>query len=343
MSTNSDKMKRYERLAVKKPKYYVSIGNLYSEDGAFKAATIYYQKAVDNGVLAYTLLGDTWGYRSQYKKAFDAYTEGANKGEAECFFRLGFCYETGYVKIDIQKAIECYTKASDLGVAAAARSLGDLYYFNTPIEDSKIENVKNALKYYERAFYLGDIEVAKKIGFIYLNNEELKNVTKAIEWYEKGLSLGEYSLNFDLAYVYLNDKFVPHDYKKGLKYLLDGVHHNDPESLYMYARVRKTGMYKVEPDKKAYIYYLKKAAALGQDDACSIWGITIITKANTAMRSIALHSAIWIMSAFIGVWRRFTKPKKPITKMRCSIIVWLWKWTFRTLSKEWRKRISATN
>ena len=267
MSTKSDKIKRYERLAVKKPKYYVSIGDLYSDDGDFKTATIYYQKAVDNGVLAYTVLGDTWGYRSQYKKAFDAYTEGANKGEAECFARLGFCYETGYVKIDIQKAIECYAKASDLGVAAAARSLGDLYYFNTPIEDSEIENVKNALKYYERAFYLGDIEVAKKIGFIYLNNEELKDVPKAIEWYEKGLSLGEYSLNFDLAYVYLNDGFIPHDYEKGLKYLLDGVHHNDPESLYMYARVRETGMYKVEPDKKMYIKYLKKAARLGQDDA----------------------------------------------------------------------------
>lgn len=267
MSTNSDKIKRYKQLAVKNPKYYVSIGNIYIEEGAFKAATIYYQKAVDNGVLAYTVLGDTWGYRSQYKKAFNVYTEGANKGEAECFARLGFCYETGYVKIDIQKAIECYAKASDLGVAAAARSLGDLYYFNTPIEDSEIAYVKNALKCYERAFYLGDIEVAKKIGFIYLNNEELKDVPKAIEWYEKGLSLGEYSLNFDLAYVYLNDRFVPHDYEKGLKYLLDGVHHNDPESLYMYARVRETGMYKVEPDKKAYIYYLKKAAALGQDDA----------------------------------------------------------------------------
>lgn len=267
MSVSNDKIEKYLKFTKKKPQYYAKLGDLYSDEGDFKTATIYYQKAVDNGVLAYTVLGDTWGYRSQYKKAFDAYTEGANKGEAECFARLGFCYETGYVKIDIQKAIECYAKASDLGVAAAARSLGDLYYFNTPIEDSKIENVKNALKYYERAFYLGDIEVAKKIGFIYLNNEELKNVTKAIEWYEKGLSLGEYSLNFDLAYVYLNDKFVPHDYKKGLKYLLDGVHHNDPESLYMYARVRKTGMYKVEPDKKAYIYYLKKAAALGQDDA----------------------------------------------------------------------------
>ena len=267
MKSVSDKIKKYERLAVKKPKYYVSIGNLYSDDGDFKTATIYYQKAVDNGVLAYTVLGDTWGYRSQYKKAFDVYTEGANKGEAECFARLGFCYETGYVKIDIQKAIECYAKASDLGVATAARSLGDLYYFNTPIEDSEIENVKNALKYYERSFYLGDIEVAKKIGFIYLNNEELKDVPKAIEWYKKGLSLGEYSLNFDLAYVYLNDKFVPSDYEKGLAYLTDGVKHNDPESLYMQARIYEEGWYNVAPDRKKYIHYLKKAANLCQDDA----------------------------------------------------------------------------
>ena len=149
-----------------------------------------------------------------------------------------------------------------MGVAAAARSLGELYYFNTPIEDSEIENVKNALKYYERAFYLGDIEVAKKIGFIYLNNEELKDVPKAIEWYEKGLSLGDHSLNFDLADVYLNDRFVPHDYKKGLAYLEDGVKHNDPESLYMHARLYEEGWYGIEPDEKKYIHYLKKAANL---------------------------------------------------------------------------------
>ena len=42
MSTNSYKIKRYERLAVKNPKYYVSIGDLYSDDGDFKTATFYY-------------------------------------------------------------------------------------------------------------------------------------------------------------------------------------------------------------------------------------------------------------------------------------------------------------
>ena len=267
MENMNAKIQKYQKLAKKKPKYYVSIGDLYMDEADFNNAAKFYQNAVDNGVLAYTVLGDTWGYRSQYKKAFDVYTEGANKGEAECFARLGFCYETGYVKIDIQKAIECYVKASDLGVAAAARSLGDLYYFNTPIEDSEIENVKNALKYYERAFYLGDVQIAKKIGFIYLNNEELKDVPKAIEWYEKGLSLGDHSLNFDLAYVYLNDRFVPHDYEKGLAYLADGVKHNDPESLYMQARIYEEGWYGIESDKKKYIHYLKKAANLCQDDA----------------------------------------------------------------------------
>lgn len=183
----------------------------------------------------------------------------------------------------------------------------------------------------------------KKIGFIYLNNEELKDVPKAIEWYEKGLSLGEYSLNFDLAYVYLNDGFVPHDYEKGLKYLLDGVHHNDPESLYMYARVRETGMYKVEPDKKAYIYYLKKAAALGQDDALLDLGYYYYDKgkyddaldcfASSDLNVVGLY---WAMATIY-------EAKRKITKTRFSIIVWQWKMIIRTLSREWRKRISATN
>lgn len=127
MSVSNDKIEKYLKLAKKKPQYYAKLGDLYSDEGDFKTATTYYQKAVDNGVLAYTVLGDTWGYRSQYKKAFDAYTEGANKGEAECFARLGFCYETGYVKIDIQKAIEMYGKAVENGEKAGLEAIKRVY------------------------------------------------------------------------------------------------------------------------------------------------------------------------------------------------------------------------
>ena len=268
MKSIAEKIEKYKQLAVKKPKYYALIGDLYMDEADFVNAAVYYKKAIDNGVSAYEKLGETFDYRHQYKKAFDAYMQGAEKDENGCFASVAYCYQNGHaVKKDLQKAIEYYEKASDFGSALAARNLGDLYYFETPIKENETENTKNALKFYERAFYLGDIQIAKKIGFIYLNDETLQDVQKAIEWYEKGLSLGDYSLNFDLAYVYLNDRFVPSDYEKGLNYLSDGVKHNDPESLYMQARVYEEGWYGVAPDKKKYINYLKRAARLSQDDA----------------------------------------------------------------------------
>ncbi len=207
MGTKNDKIKKYKQLAVKKPKYYALIGDLYMDEADFKTAAVYYKKAIEKDVLAYAALGDTFDYRNEYKKSFDTYSAGAKEGETECFIRLSFCYQHGHaVKKDLQKAIEYYTKASDLGSSVAARNLGDLYYFEMPIKTPEIDNIKKALRFYERAFYLGDTEIAKKIGFIYLNDETLQDVPKAIEWYEKGLSLGDSSLNFDLAYVYLNDK-----------------------------------------------------------------------------------------------------------------------------------------
>ncbi|HCE33780.1 MAG TPA: hypothetical protein DEQ88_00125, partial [Clostridiales bacterium] len=70
MENLKSKIERYKKLAAKRPRYFALIGDLYMNEADFKTATTYYQKAVDNGVLAYTVLGDTWGYRSQYKKAF---------------------------------------------------------------------------------------------------------------------------------------------------------------------------------------------------------------------------------------------------------------------------------
>lgn len=264
----NQKIEKYKQLATKEPKYYVSIGDLYTDEADFNNAIVYYQKAIDNGVLAYAALGDCFDYKHEYKKSFDNYIKGTQKGEVECFEKVAYCYYNGHhVNEDIEKAIEYYTKGSTLGSATSSRSLGDLYYFDMPVKKSRLDNINKALEFYERAFYLGDIKIAKKIGFIYLNDEDLSNIPLAIEWYEKGLSLGDNSLNFDLAYVYLNDRFLPHDYEKGLAYLNDGVEHSDPDSLYLQARIYEVGMYGVEPNQKKYIHYLKKAAKLYQDDA----------------------------------------------------------------------------
>lgn len=267
--TNIDiKIEKLLKLAKKNPKNYVKIADIYFDDSNFKKAENYYKKAIENGICAYQQLGYVYDYQHQYKKAFNTYLEGIDARDIDCMIYVGYNYEVGHiVKKDIKKAIEYYMMASNLGSAIAARNLGNIYYFDMPCKDDKNENVKKALGFYERAFYLGETSITKKIGFIYLNDETLKDVKKAIEWYKKGLNLGDHSLNFDLAYIYFNDRFVPHDYEKGYAYLIDGVKNNDPESLYMQARIYEEGWYGIKADEKKYIYYLKKAAKLGQDDA----------------------------------------------------------------------------
>ena len=257
------KKEKYIKLAQKKPQYYCKLGDLYFDEADFKNAEKYYKLAIKNKVLAFQQLGYTYEYQHQYKKAFDIYMQGVNNNDVDCIVYVAYCYEVGHwVKEDEQKAIEYYTKASDLGSARASRSLGDIYGYDLTTPD-----FDKALKFYERAFYLGDLEIAKKIGFIYLNEEKYFNVKKAVEWYEKGLSLGESTLNFDMAYLYLNDRFIPHDYEKGLFYLANGVKFNDPHCLYLQARIYEMGLYGVSADNAKYIHFVKRAAKLGQDDA----------------------------------------------------------------------------
>lgn len=78
MSVSNDKIEKYLKLAKKKPQYYAKLGDLYSDEGDFKTATIYYQKAVDNGVLAYTVLerSETFSpsLEANFFKSFDTLT-----------------------------------------------------------------------------------------------------------------------------------------------------------------------------------------------------------------------------------------------------------------------------
>lgn len=40
MSVSNDKIEKYLKLAKKKPQYYAKLGDLYSDEGDFKTATI---------------------------------------------------------------------------------------------------------------------------------------------------------------------------------------------------------------------------------------------------------------------------------------------------------------
>ncbi len=329
--TNIDiKIEKLLKLAKKNPKNYVKIADIYFDDSNFKKAENYYKKAIENGICAYQQLGYVYDYQHQYKKAFNTYLEGIDARDIDCMIYVGYNYEVGHiVKKDIKKAIEYYMMASNLGSAIAARNLGNIYYFDMPCKDDKNENVKKALGFYERAFYLGETSITKKIGFIYLNDETLKDVKKAIEWYKKGLNLGDHSLNFDLAYIYFNDRFVPHDYEKGYAYLIDGVKNNDPESLYMQARIYEEGWYGIKADEKNIFIISRRQQNLDKMMHFLIWAIIILKGKIMIKPWTALLNMNLALLGFIGQLLRYVKIKSRIMITHLDTIKWQWKIIFQ--------------
>lgn len=140
-------------------------------------------------------------------------------------------------------------------MAAAARSLGDLYYFNTPIEDSEIENVKNALRYYERAFYLGD-----ELGLE-------KNEKTALKLFKRAAKLGNAAAQYNLRMAYACGYYgVTPDKDKALHWLKKSVKGENPSAclqvgLYYYYTVKTKAAY-----KKAFELFTK-AYNFGEEQA----------------------------------------------------------------------------
>lgn len=102
MSVSNDKIEKYLKLAKKKPQYYAKLGDLYSDEGDFKTATTYYQKPSTTAFWHILFLATLWATALNTKKRRRLYG-GRKQRRSECFARLGFCYETGYVKSIFKK------------------------------------------------------------------------------------------------------------------------------------------------------------------------------------------------------------------------------------------------
>lgn len=117
-------------------------------------------------------------------------------------------------KPEIDKALECYKKATKLGSATAYEKLGYMYNNGEGVE----QDCDKANEYYEKSY---EIKVAichydTAILLQYYN----KDITSAIQHYEKAASLGFIGAYKYLAYLYQNgvgvsvDKHKANDYNQ---------------------------------------------------------------------------------------------------------------------------------
>lgn len=135
--------------------------------------------------------------------ALKYYLKAAKNGNDDAMVDCGRIYFEGIfgVEKDIDKALEWFHKAGELGNSAALNNIG--YIYNT------LENNNEALIWYEKAANLGDV-----VSMLNLSNSyrrDFNNKKKAREWLRKAESLTDtYSIRKVADYYFQEDVIKTH-------------------------------------------------------------------------------------------------------------------------------------
>ena len=158
-------------------------------------------------------LGNAYFYGNGIPKdlysAFQWYFEAAEKGNPTAQFNLALCYDQGLgIEINKIEALRWYKKASDAGVVQAKYNLA-MYY-------------KDGEKFNSGS------------GTVILSADK----PKALELLKECGNASFAPANRELAKIYLDEKNPLKNKELGMKLIFLAVQENDPEALYILAKIR---------------------------------------------------------------------------------------------------------
>jgi len=127
----------------------------------YELAKQWYSRAMTNYAPAAVALGFIYEtVEDNYKQAFTAYELAANKSSVIGEFDLGLVYEYGKGRpVNNNKAEELYKSAAERGHARAMVQLAGLY-----VNDKKLRDEKDAVKWYKKAAERGDRNALYQLG-----------------------------------------------------------------------------------------------------------------------------------------------------------------------------------
>ncbi len=158
-------------------------------------------------------------------------------------------YETAAAaeKTDLAGSIPLYVKVADLGNIAAARRVGELYFYLSKRHNVTSLSQEQALRYLNKAARANDLSALDFLGNLYSHNEESgcedsplpKNYAKAEAYYQQAIDKGEGSpgtiggIEAKLGRMYAAGQGVPRDFAKAEKLLWEGWAYLDLGELYV--------------------------------------------------------------------------------------------------------------
>jgi TPR repeat protein len=137
---------------------------------------------------------------------FQEYKTGAERGDAEAQFNLGFCYDDGRgVKKDYGEAVKWYRKAAEQNYAPAEFNLGYCYANGQGVRKDKEE----AVNWFRKAAEQNYAPAQSNLGCCYDNGRGVaKDAVEAVKWYRKAAGQGHPEAQLNLGYCYANGQGV---------------------------------------------------------------------------------------------------------------------------------------
>ena len=214
------------------------------ESGDLEQARAYADSAIELGNMAgkYILgeiseqeyLGDS---EELYKAGFKALKEKVEQGDLHYSNVLGYAYRFGIgTKRDIEQAIKVFTPSAEQGNAMSLGHLGEIYFEQGKVEDSKKFTLKSAEKNNSKAqLNLSFIDDDTEKSLYWLNkaaeNNEIsaimnlayyyhdKDIKKAASYYQKAADLDDDQAVVELSYLYENGEGVEKNDEKAVELL----------------------------------------------------------------------------------------------------------------------------
>ena len=207
-----------------------------------------------------------------FETALELFEESAQGHYAPALRNLGEKYFKGDgVKQDVQKGITYLKQASYEGDAKAGIELSMIYFLGSEVE----KNMELSLQYISDAVKTGDPNALFHMGQYYYS---LNDFETASSWFQKGTDAGDVESMQSLGILYLWGNGVEADTDKALSLFTQAAELGCCDAYYILAKLYLYGQSSnsIDKDEKRGLNYLKKAIALGSEQAIKEYGEILI-------------------------------------------------------------------
>ena len=247
--------------------YFLEAGKLENADALFflsihqqnndnlKEATQAAKRSLELGNEAAKIeLGEIQEDEKLMKEGFNALKKKVDSGDIHYANSLGYAYVFGVgTSLSIKEAMKYYEMAAKQNNAIGMTNLAELYIQENKLKKAKPLLVKAAEKEYGYAQYL------LAMNFFYYTHENNK---EALHWLERAAGNDEPYALYQLGLYYSE----VNDLAKAIKYYQRAAELNNADALLELYYIYGEGVGVEQDDDKA-LFYLKKAAELGVQEA----------------------------------------------------------------------------